>query len=61
MEKVLVKITKKHPDYPLPYGRNYEAKGAYRQGKFVIVVGRLNPDTTMRVKYPADDVELTFV
>lgn len=61
MEKVIVEITNENPDYPTPFGLNYEAKGAYRQGKYIIVVGRLNPDTSIRIKYPAKDLKLTFI
>ncbi len=61
MEKVIVKITNNNPKYPTPYGKEYEAKGAYRQGKFIIVVGELKSNNTIRIKYPASDVELTFV
>jgi len=65
MEGVIVEITKKKPDYPTPYGKKYEAKGAYRQGKYVVVVGCLptmgNPENTMRIKYPASDLKLTFI
>jgi len=61
MEKVIVEITNKKPNYPIPYGKKYEAKGAYRQGKYIVVVGCLNPNNTVRIKYPAEDVKLTFV
>lgn len=61
MEKVIVEIINKNPNYPIPYGKKYEAKGAYRQGKYIVVVGHLNPENTIRIKYPADDVKLTFV
>jgi hypothetical protein len=27
--------------YPTPYGLHYIAKGAYRQGKFIVVVGHV--------------------
>ena len=61
MEKVIVEIINPHPDYPTPFGFKYEAKGAYRQGKKVVVVGRLNPDNTIRISYPNTDVKLTFI
>lgn len=61
MEKVIVEIINTNPDYPTPFGLNYEAKGAYRQGKNIVVVGRLNPDNTIRITYPHSDVKLTFV
>lgn len=61
MEKVIVEITNPKPDYPTPFGKKYEAKGAYRQGKYIVVVGTINPDSTIRVKYPASDLKLTFL
>lgn len=65
MEKVIVEILNKNPSYPIPYGHKYEAKGAYRQGKYIIVVGCLssfgNPENTIRIKYPAEDLKLTFI
>ena len=60
MEKVVVEVSK-DTVYPTPYGYKYEAKGAYRQGKFIIVVGELKSNSTIRVKYPATDVKLKFV
>ena len=44
-----------------PYGLSYMAKGAYVQGKFIIVVGNLTLNNTIRVKYPAKDVEITLM
>ena len=61
MEKVIVKILNNNPDYPTPYGKQYEAKGAYRQGKFIVVVGEIKSNTTTRIKYPASDLELKFI
>lgn len=65
MEKVIVEIINENPDYPTPYGKKYEAKGAYRQGKNIVVVGCLptmgNPENTIRIKYPARDLKLVFV
>ena len=61
MEKVIVKILNNNPDYPIPFGLNYEAKGAYRQGKYIIVVGNVAEDNAIRIKYPASDIKLTFV
>jgi len=43
-----------------PFGLVYKAKGAYVQGKYIIVVGQLNPDSTIRIKYPKTDVDLKF-
>ena len=50
MEKVIVKILNNNPDYPTPYGKQYEAKGAYRQGKFIVVVGEIKSNSTTRIK-----------
>lgn len=61
MEKVIVKILNHNPDYPTPYGKQYEAKGAYRQGKFIVVVGEIKSNSTTRIKYPASDLELKFI
>ena len=61
MEKVIVEILNENPSYPTPYGKKYEAKGAYRQGKFIIVVGSIEQNNTIRIKYPASDLKLTFV
>ena len=65
MEKMLVEITNKSPSYPTPFGKKYQAKGAYRQGKNIIVVGYLaensSTENTIRIKYPASDVKLTMV
>ncbi len=61
MEKVIVKILNNNPNYPTPYGKHYEAKGAYRQGKFIIVVGEIKSNSTTRIKYPASDLELKFI
>lgn len=61
MEKVIVEIINPKPNYPIPFGKKYEAKGAYRQGKYIVVVGCLNPENTIRVKYPANDIKLTFI
>lgn len=44
-----------------PYGLTYMAKGAYVQGKFIIVVGNLVEKNTIRIKYPANDVEITLM
>ena len=59
MEGVKVKITKSK-DYPTPYGLEYEAKGAYVQGKYIIVVGNLEKGNTIRIKYPKKDVSIEF-
>lgn len=61
MEKVIVEIINDNPSYPTPYGKKYEAKGAYRQGKYIIVVGNIENDNTIRIKYPASDLKLHFV
>jgi len=59
MNGVEVKI-KKTTEANTPYGYHYKAKGAYVQGKYIIVVGELKEDNTIRIKYPKDDVELKF-
>jgi hypothetical protein len=59
MNGVKVNITK--GDFPCPFGLSYEAKGAYVQGKYIIVVGRLNPENTIRIKYPKSNVKLEFI
>lgn len=61
MEKVIVEIINDNPSYPIPYGKKYEAKGAYRQGKYIIVVGNIENNNTIRIKYPASDLKLRFV
>ncbi len=61
MEKVIVEILNETPSYPTPFGKRYEAKGAYRQGKFIVVVGEIKSGTTTRIKYPAEDLKLTFI
>lgn len=53
---VEVKVTK--GDFPTPYGLEYKAKGAYRQGKYIIVVGNLKDNSTIRIKYPHDKVNI---
>jgi len=60
MEKVIVEILNDSPKYPTPYGKKYEAKGAYRQGKFIVVVGEIKSGSTVRIKYPASDLKLIF-
>lgn len=61
MAMIGVEVTiKKECDYPTPFGKSYKAKGAYVQGKFIVVVGRIDPDNTIRVKYPAEFVSLKF-
>lgn len=50
---------------PAPFGILYVAKGAYSQGKHMIVVGRIDKekgDSTIRIKYKKEDIiDLTFV
>jgi hypothetical protein len=46
---------------PTPYGLTYEAKGAYVQEKYIIVVGNIQKNTTTRLKYRKEEVKyLTF-
>ena len=59
MNGVEVKI-KETTNVPTPYGLHYKAKGAYVQGKFIVVVGHYDPDHTVRIKYPKDDIQLKF-
>jgi hypothetical protein len=61
MEKVIIEINNPKPHYPTPYGLKYEAKGAYRQGKFIIAVGNIENNNTVRIKYPASDVKITLI
>jgi hypothetical protein len=61
MEKVIVEILNENPSYPTPFGKKYEAKGAYRQGKYIIVVGEIESNSTIRIKYPAQDLKLQFI
>jgi len=42
--------------YPTPYGYEYNAKGCYVNKKFLIVVGHLEQDNTIRIKYPMKDI-----
>tara|TARA_R110000868_G_scaffold14426_4_gene67190 strand:+ start:15202 stop:15381 length:180 start_codon:yes stop_codon:yes gene_type:complete len=56
-----VKVSITNGNFPVPFGLNYEAKGAYVQGKYIVVVGRLNPDNTIRIKYPKSNVKLEFI
>ena len=46
---------------PTPFGLEYEAKGFYMQGKNIIVVGRLEPENTIRIKYPKDWVMIEII
>jgi hypothetical protein len=59
MNGVKVKIDPNYCGYA-PFGFNYEAKGAYIQGNFVIVVGNLKENTSIRMKYPKNIVNLIF-
>ena len=58
MNGVKVKIAK--GNFPTPFGLEYEAKGAYVQNKYIIVVGNLKDNSTIRIKYPKDNVKLSF-
>lgn len=45
---------------PMPYGKDYRAKGAYKQGKRIVVVGQIKEDgtdNTIRISYLASEVE----
>ncbi len=61
MEKVIVEILNENCSYPTPFGKKYEAKGAYRQGRSIVVVGEIKSNSTIRIKYPAEDLKLTFI
>ncbi len=56
-----VKVTLVKGDFPTPFGLEYTAKGAYVQGKNIIVVGNLNLDNTIRIKYPKTHIKLEFI
>ena len=58
MNGVKVKISE--GDFPTPYGLKYEAKGAYTQGKYIVVVGNFGDNSTIRIKYPKDKIKLKF-
>ena len=60
MKGIIVKISKTS-DYPTPFGLDYEAKGFYIQKKNIVVVGRLNPENTVRVSYPLKDVNIEII
>jgi hypothetical protein len=48
-------------NYPTPFGLEYSAKGFYIQKKHVIVVGNLSDDSTVRIKYPLNDVKVELI
>ncbi len=48
-------------DGPVPFGKNYLAKGAYVQGKYIVVVGNLESGSTIRIKYGKEKVKLEFI
>lgn len=58
-----VKIKKS--DFPTPFGLDYYAKGFYIQGKYAIVVGNLgfekHTESTIRLKYPIDNVSIELI
>lgn len=55
-----VKVTITKGNFPTPFGLEYQAKGAYIQNKHIIVVGNLKDNSTIRIKYPKENVKLTF-
>jgi len=55
-----VKVTIIKGDFPTPFGLEYEAKGAYVQNKHIIVVGNLKDNSTIRIKYPKENIKLKF-
>lgn len=44
-----------------PFGLDYCAKGFYIQGKFAIIVGNLSDNSTIRMKYPIDNVSIEII
>lgn len=60
MKGIKVKINKSS-NYPTPFGLEYDAKGFYIQKKSIIIVGLLNPDNTIRIKYPIQDVTIEII
>lgn len=55
MKGVEVRISGSY-DGPMPFGPYYLAKGAYVQGKHIVIVGNLANDSTIRVKYPSSAI-----
>lgn len=47
-------------NYPTPFGLKYEAKGFYIQKNKIVVVGNLENNNTMRIKYPVNDVSINI-
>lgn len=46
---------------PTPFGKNYHAKGAYRNKNKIIVVGKIGEqENTIRLSYDASKVKLKF-
>ena len=60
MKGIKVKINKSS-NYPTPFGLEYDAKGFYIQKKSIIIVGLLNHDNTIRIKYPIQDVTIEII
>lgn len=59
---IRVKITRdKKSSFPTPFGLDYCAKGFYIQKKFAIIVGNLSDDSTIRIKYPIDNVSIEII
>lgn len=56
-----VKVTIIKGNFPTPFGLEYTAKGAYLQGKHIVVVGKLDPDNTIRIKYPKSHVKIELI
>lgn len=51
----------KTSNYPTPFGLIYDAKGFYIQGKYIIVVGNMDTNSTIRIKYPLKDVSIRLI
>lgn len=54
-------LINKTSDYPTPFGLIYDAKGFYIQGKHIIVVGNMDNNSTIRIKYPLKDVSIRLI
>ena len=52
---IKVKISEK-TNSSTPYGFEYKAKGCYVNKKNLIVVGHIENDNTIRLKYPMKDI-----
>lgn len=60
MNGVKVNINEKYLGYR-PFGNSYEAKGAYTQGNFIVVVGNIKDNTSIRMKYPRECITIEIL